>query len=134
MMMNVRAFFSTHDQVVCMYKYRSALCLVLVALVVVMVAGCGQHSRFASQLATPTGPIAVEATVDDVGRIETSLDDNVPKVILTFGDGRSVVVRQDQILVDGRVYPGLPAGAKKVEIEVSEGTVVVLVDGKVVVK
>jgi len=63
------------------------------------VAGCGTHSRFASQLATPKGPIAVEATVDGQGEIATSLDDNVPKVTLHFGGDRRVVVEQDRILV-----------------------------------
>ena len=100
----------------------------------VMVAGCGTQSRLASQLATPTGPIAVEATVDDVGGIETSLDGNVPRVTLTFGDQRQVLVEQERIVVDGRAYPGLPAGAKKVEIEVRGGKVEITVDRKVVVE
>ena len=102
----------------------------LIAGFVVMVAGCGTQSRLASQLATPTGPIAVEATVDDVGEIATSLDGNVPRVTLTFGDQRQVLVEQERIVVDGRVYPGLPAGAQKVEIEVRDGEVGITVDGK----
>ena len=104
----------------------------VVAGFVVTVAGCGTQSRLASQLATPRGPIAVEATVDDVGEIATSLDGNVPRVTLTFGDQRQVLVEQERIVVDGRVYPGLPAGAKKVEIEVKGGKVVIKVDGRVV--
>ena len=104
--------------------------LLPVAGFVVMVAGCGTQSRLASQLATPRGPIAVEATVDDVGEIATSLDGNVPRVTLTFGDQRQVLVEQERIVVDGRVYPGLPAGAQKVEIEVRDGEVGITVDGK----
>ena len=102
----------------------------VVAGFVVTVAGCGTQSRLASQLATPRGPIAVEATVDDVGEIATSLDGNVPRVTLTFGDQRQVLVEQERIVVDGRVYPGLPAGAQKVEIEVRDGEVGITVDGK----
>ena len=47
-----------------MNNARSATRHLLLASVVLVVAGCGTHSRFASQLATPKGPIAVEATVD----------------------------------------------------------------------
>ena len=117
-----------------MNEYRSATRFFLLAFVVVAVAGCGEHSRFASQLATPKGPIAVEATVDGQGEIATSLDGNVPKVTLRFGEHRQVVVEQDRILVDGEVYPGLPAGTQKVEIDVAGGKVTVKVDGQVLTK
>jgi hypothetical protein len=113
--------FVSHQRVFAMNKYHAASRSFLLALVVAMVAGCGTRSRFASQLATPKGPIAVEATVDGPGNIATSLDGNVPKVILHFGDHREVVVEQERILVDGEVYPGLPAGTQKVEIDVASG-------------
>jgi hypothetical protein len=85
-------------------------------------------------LATPKGPIAVEATVDGAGGITASLAGNVPNVTLDFGDDRQVVVEQDRIFVDGEVYPGLPAGTQKVEIDVVGGKVTVKVDGQVVTK
>ena len=54
-MMDARAFlnFCQHD--VAMNDYRPATRFFLLAFVVVAVAGCGTHSRFASQLATPKG-------------------------------------------------------------------------------
>jgi hypothetical protein len=133
-MMQVRTFLSSCKKFVAMNESRSATRFFLLVFVVVAVAGCGTHSRFASQLATPTGPIAVEATVDGKGGIATSLDGNVPKVTLHFGDHREVVVEQDRILVDGEVYPGLPAGTQKVAIDVAGGKVTVKVDGKPLTK
>jgi hypothetical protein len=127
-MLLVRTVLSSCKQVVAMNEYRPAIRFFLLAFAVVAVAGCGTHSRFASQLATPTGPIAVEATVDGQGEIATSLDGNVPKVTLRFGDHRQVVVEQERILVDGEIYPGLPAGTQKVEIDVADGKVTLKVD------
>ena len=53
---------------------------------------------------------------------------------LHFGDHREVVVEQERILVDGEVYPGLPAGTQKVEIDVAGGKVTVKADGRVLTK
>jgi hypothetical protein len=117
-----------------MNKYRPAVRFFLLAFVVVAVAGCGTHSGFASQLATPKGPIAVEATIDGQGEIATSLDGNVPKVTLHFGDDRRVVVEQDRILVDDEVYAGLPAGTQKVEIDIAGGKVTLKADGEPLTK
>jgi len=117
-----------------MNENRSSHGWLVVALLLVTVAGCGVHSRLASQLATPQGPIAVEATVDGQADIATSLDGNVPKVTLHFGNHREVVVEQDRILVDGEKYPGLPAGAKKVEIDVAGGKVILKADGQILKK
>ena len=92
------------------------------------------HSRLASQLATPKGPIAVEATVDGQGEIATSLDGNVPKVTLSFGGDRRVVVEQERILVDDEVFAEVPAGTQKVEIDVAGGKVTLKADGQVLTK
>jgi hypothetical protein len=117
-----------------MNQHHVATNFFLLAFVLVVLAGCGTHSRFASQLATPKGPIAVEATVDGQGEIATSLDGNVPKVTLHFGDHRQVVVEQDRILVDDEIYPGLPAGTQKVEIDVVGGKVTLKADGRPLTK
>ena len=68
-MMYARSFLTSCEQVVAMNECRPSVRFFLLAFVVVAVAGCGTHSRFASQLATPKGPIAVEATVDGQGEI-----------------------------------------------------------------
>ena len=117
-----------------MNEYRPVVRFFLLAFFVVAVAGCGTHSRFASQLATPQGPIAVEARVDGQGEIATSLDGNVPKVTLTFGGDRRVVVEQDRILVDDEVYARLPAGTQKVEIDIVGGNVTLKADGQLLTK
>jgi hypothetical protein len=57
-----------------------------------------------------------------------------PKVTLKFGDHREVVVEQDRILVDGEVYPGPPAGAQKVEIDVADRKVALKADGELLTK
>jgi hypothetical protein len=130
-MLRVRTVPSFCKQVVAMNEYRPAIRFFLLAFVVVAVAGCGTHARFASQLATPKGPVVVEATVDGQGEIATSLDGNVPKVTLKFGGDRRVVVEQDRILVDDEVYARLPAGTQKVEIDVVGGKVTLEADGQV---
>lgn len=117
-----------------MNEYRPDVRFLLLAFVVVAVAGCGTHSRLASQLATPKGPIAVEATVDGHAEIATSLDGNVPKVTVHFSGDRRVVVEQERILVDDEVYARVPAGAQKVEIDVAGGKVTLKADGKVLTK
>ncbi len=119
---------------VAMNKFRPVNRFFLLAFVVIAVAGCGTHSQFASQLATPKGPIAVEATVDGPGEIATSLDGNVPKVTLHFGGDRRVVVEQDRILVDDEVYARVPAGTQKVEIDVVGAKVTLKGDGQLLTK
>jgi hypothetical protein len=133
-MQHVRTVLSSRKQVVAMNESRPASRFFLLAFVAVAVAGCGTHSRLASQLATPKGPIAVEATVDGQAEIATSLDGNVPKVTLHFGDDRRVVVEQDRILVDDEVYARVPAGTQKVEIDVAGGKVAIKADGQVLTK
>ena len=117
-----------------MNEYRPVVRFFLFAFFAVAVAGCGTHSQFASQVATPKGTIAVEATVDGEGGITTSLDGNVPKVTLHFGDDRRVVVEQDRILVDDEVYARLPDGTQKVEIDIAGGKVTLKADGRVIAK
>jgi hypothetical protein len=117
-----------------MNKYRPAARFFLLAFVVVAVAGCGTRTRFASQLATLMGPIAVEATVDGPGEIATSLDGHVPKVTLYFSGGRRVVVEQGRILVDDEVYAEVPVGTQKVEIDVAGGKVTLKADGQALTK
>jgi hypothetical protein len=102
------------------------------SLLVATATGCGKHtqSRLASQLPTPGGPIAVEATVDGPASISTSLDNNVPNVIVHFGDKRQVIVEQARILVDGETYPAAPAGTKKISIDITDGQVTLQADGQ----
>ena len=133
-MMCARTFLTSRKDDVAMNEYRLAIRFFLLAFVLVAVAGCGTHSRFASQVATPKGTIAVEATVDGEGGITTSLDGNVPKVTLHFGDDRRVVVEQDRILVDDEVYARLPAGTQKVEIDIAGGKVTLKADGQQLTK
>jgi hypothetical protein len=133
-MMDARCFLTSDDRDVAMNEHRLAIRFFLLAFVVVAVAGCGTHSRFASQLATPKGPIAVEAAVDGQGEIATSLDGNVPKVTIRFGGDRRVVVEQDRILVDDEVYASVPAGTQKVEIDVVGDKVALKADGKPLTK
>jgi hypothetical protein len=133
-MMDARAFLTFCQQVVAMNEYRPVVRFLLFALVVVAVAGCGTHSRLASQLATPKGPIAVEATVDGQAEIATSLDGNAPKVTLHFGGGRRVVVEQERILVDDELSASVPAGAQKVEIDIVGGKVTLKADGQKLTK
>jgi hypothetical protein len=58
----------------------------------------------------------------------------VPSVTLHFGGDRRVVVEQDRILVDDEVYAEVPAGTKKVEIDVAGGKVTLKADEKVLTK
>ena len=132
--MQARTFLTSCNRDVAMNEYRPVVRFFLLAFFVVALAGCGTRSQFASQVATPKGTIAVEATVDGEGGITTSLDGNVPKVTLHFGDHRQVVVEQDRILVDGEVYARLPAGTRKVEIDVAGGEVTIKVDGQLLTK
>ena len=129
-MLHARTFLTSCNNDVAMNEYRPVVRFFLLAFFVVAVAGCGTRSQFASQVATPKGTIAVEATVDGEGGITTSLDGNVPKVTLHFGDDRRVVVDQDRILVDDEVYARLPAGTQKVEIDVVGGKVTLKADGQ----
>src|SRR5689334_17613156 len=117
-----------------MNEYRPIVRFFLFAFAVVAVAGCGDHSQLASQLATPKGPIAVEAKVDGKADIATSLDGNAPKVTVSFGGGRRVVVELERISVDDEVVAAVPAGTQKVEIEVVGGKVTLKADGKVLTK
>ena len=133
-MSQARTFLTSCNNDVAMNVYRPVVRFFLLAYFVVSVAGCGTRSQFASQVATPKGTIAVEATVDGEGGITTSVDGNVPKVTLHFGDDRRVVVEQDRILVDDEVYARLPAGTQKVEIDVAGGKVTLKADGQVLTK
>jgi hypothetical protein len=94
-------------------NFRSSLaCVLIVTLLTLAVVGCGQRSPFASQLATPKGPIAIEANVDGSGDITTALNGNEPNVTFHFGGNRQVVIDENRILVDDEVYPAAPAGTK----------------------
>lgn len=108
--------------------------LLLLTLLTIAPAGCGQHSQFASQLATPTGPIAVVAKVDGSGDITTALNGNKPNVTFHFGGNRQVVIHQDRILVDDEVYPPAPAGTKVIDINVQNGKVTLTADGQPITK
>ena len=116
-------------------NYRSSLaCVLAVALLTPVVVGCGQHSRFASQLATPKGPIAIEANVDGSGDIATALNGNEPNVTFHFGANRQVVIDENRILVDDDVYPSAPAGTKVIGINVQNGKVTLTADGQPITK
>ena len=117
-----------------MNEYCSVARFLGLVFVVVTLAGCGEHSQLASQLATPKGPIAVEAKVDGKADIATSLDGNAPKVTLSFGGGRRVVVELERIRVDDEVVAAVPAGTQKVEIAVAGGKVTLMADGKALTK
>jgi hypothetical protein len=113
---------------------RSSVALVLLLTYVPLLAGCGQHSQFASQLATPTGPVAVVANVDGSGDIATSLNGNEPNVTFHFGDNRQIVIDQNRILVDNEVYPAAPAGTKVIGINVRDGNVTLTADDQPITK
>ena len=108
--------------------------LFLPALLTLMLTGCGQHSQFASQLATPTRAIAVEANVDGKGNITTSLNGNAPNVTFNFGDNRKVIIDQNKIMVDDETYPAAPAGTKLIGINVRNGIVKLTADGQPITK
>ena len=97
-------------------------------------AGCRNETRLASQLATPTGPIAVQARVDGSGTITTSLNGNEPNVTFQFGGNRKVIIDQTRILVDDVVYPAAPPGTKTIGIDVSGGQVKLTADGALISK
>ena len=116
-------------------NYRSSLaCVLVVTLLTPALVGCGQHSRFASQLATPKGPIAIEANVDGSGDITTALNGNEPNVTFHFGGNRQVVIDENRILVDDEVYPAAPAGTKVIGINVQNGKVTLTADGQPITK
>jgi len=116
-------------------NYRAFVARFLVlTLLAPALTGCGQHSQFASQLATPTGPIAVVANVDGSGDITTALNGNEPNVIFHFGGNRQIVIDQNRILVDDEVYPAAPAGTKAIGINVRDGKVTLTADGQPVTK
>lgn len=103
-------------------------------LVAVIMSGCRNESRWASQLATPNGPIAIQARVDGSGTITTALNGNEPNVIFRFGNNRKVVIDQTRILVDDEVYPAAPVGTKTIGIDVSNGQVTLTADGLPIAK
>ena len=116
-------------------NYRSSLASILtVTLLTPALIGCGERSRFASQLATPTGPIAIEANVDGSGEITTALNGNEPYVTFKFGGNRQVVIDEKRILVDNEVYPAAPAGTKVIGINVQNGKVTLTADGQPITK
>jgi hypothetical protein len=99
--------------------------------------GCGSHtysSRLASQLATPTGPIAVEATVDGPASIATSLDNNTPRVTVFANNKELVVIELARIVVGGEAYPPAPAGTKKITVNVKNGQTTITADDKPITK
>ena len=108
--------------------------LLIGTLLAAALAGCGHESRFASQLPTPKGPIAVEARVDGSGKITTALNGNEPNVIFHFGNNRRVLIEQTRILVDDELYPAAPEGTKTIGIDVTNGQVTLTADGVPITK
>lgn len=107
---------------------RSLLLLVLAAL-----PGCSfnyTRSHCAAQVATPTGPIAVECTADCPASIASSLNGNLPKVTYSFGDNRQIVIEEKRILVDGKPSREVPPGTKKLTIDVKQDQITIQADGQ----
>src|SRR4051794_29129534 len=105
-------------------NYRSSLAnIVILTLLTPALVGYSQHSRFASQLPTRKGPIAIEANVDGSGDITTALNGNEPNVTFHFGANRQVIIDENRILIDDEVYPAAPVGTKVISINVQNGKV-----------
>lgn len=109
--------------------------IVLAVALSASLAGCGgsasyhyTRSRCASQVATPTGPIAVEATADCSASISASTKDNIPTVTYSFGDKRQIVVEANRIFVDGELAHTIPPGTKKIAIDVKSGQLAIQAD------
>jgi hypothetical protein len=109
--------------------------MVLAGALVAVVSGCGvsysyMHSRCVSQLATPTGPITVDATADCSASISAMTRDNVSTVTYTFGDKRQVVIDAKSVRVDGALAHNIPPGTKKLTIDVKKGELSIQADGQ----
>ena len=120
-----------------MRKTQPTTYLIVVALLVVVLAGCGgsvsynyTRSHCASQVATSTGPIAVEATADCSASISAATSGNVSTVTYRFGDNRQIVIDTTSILIDGNLAHNVPPGTKKITINVKSGKVTVEADGQ----
>ena len=107
----------------------------LAAFVAITLAGCRNESQLASQLPTPTGPIAVQAHVDESdAKITSSLNGNDPDVTIQFGGDRKIVITESRILVDNEAYPPAPPGTKTIGIDVANGQVTLTADGTPITK
>jgi hypothetical protein len=114
------------------FKYAQIL---LAAAVVAASIGCGgaysyTRSHCVSQVATPTGPISVEATADCSASISAVTRDNVSTATYRFGDNRQIVIDGKHILVDGELAHDIPLRTKKITIDVKQGQLSIQADGQ----
>ena len=105
--------------------------LAALALAIAAVSGCGSTTVDGSAtVPSPTGNIRVEAHIEGPGSVWGESTGTPPNVTVKFGSDRNVVVEADRILLDGKPYRVVPAGTKKIYVDVAKGKVTIKADDK----
>jgi hypothetical protein len=111
-------------------KHTNLTILALVASALLAVTGCGRHKATSRMSTGSTDGRQLSVVVDGKASFQTRGGDHV--VIFR---GHELVVGNEKLLVDrDKKSFGIPATAKKVEIEVSNGVLTMSVDGSLLIK
>ena len=103
-----------------------------ITLVVLLAAvtGCGKHKAISRMTTGSTGGRQLSVVIDGKAAFQT----RDGKHVVTFR-GHELVVGNERLVVDrDRKSFGIPAAAKKVDIEVSDGVLTMSVDGSLLIK
>ena len=103
-----------------------ARCGVVVAFgaLLPLAAGCKIQATKRAALKMQVGARTITADLDGTGFITS--DD---KVATMHFSGRTLVIENERVLLDGKELAQLPAAATKVEVDYSAGTLTVTADG-----
>jgi hypothetical protein len=99
--------------------------LVLLAVSVLFIAGCGSKPTGRSTLTTGVGDRKVKASFDGGGFISTKDD----TAVITFGPGK-LVVERESVKLDGVEIVKLSADAKDIKIDYTAGKITITADGE----
>jgi len=104
--------------------------LALVAVAMFAVTGCGRHKVISRMTTGSTDGRQLAVVIDGKASFQT----RDGKHVVTFR-GHELVVGNERLVVDGdKKSFGIPAAAKKVDIEVTDGVLIMSVDGSLLIK
>jgi len=104
--------------------------LALVASLLLAVTGCGKRGATSRMTTGSSDGRQLSVVVDGKASFQT----RDGKHVVTFR-GHELVVGNERLVVDGdKKSFGIPAAAKKVEVEVSDGVLTMSVDGSLLIK